>query len=101
MRWTWMPVAVALLLCASPAAARAATVHITGGPSGPTNNTLPAFAFDSDAPANDCRIDGPAGAAGVPTPCTAAYQVLSPLADGDYTFVVHGTDPIAGDAQDS
>src|SRR4051812_9661503 len=100
MRWTWMPVAVALFAGAAPAAARAATVHIAAGPAGPTNDAQPAFTFESDATLTDCRLDGPNGAAGLATPCTSTYQPPTALGDGDYTFVVHGTD-VTGDAQDS
>jgi secreted trypsin-like serine protease len=66
---------------------------ITSGPSGPTNDSTPTFAFSSDEPGSsfECRFD--AAAFG---PCSgpgAAHTPAATLADGAHTFAVQATDP--------
>jgi hypothetical protein len=83
--------------CPAAAVADPPPVSITGGPAGPTNNPAPEFAFHTDDPLAvlTCRLDGPAGAPGTESPCTSPAD-LGPLAEGDYVFVVHATDPVDG-----
>jgi Big-like domain-containing protein len=72
---------------------QAPPVTIGSGPSGPTNDPRPAFAFSStdDTATFTCSID-----TGTATfrPCTAAGtdQPATDLADGDYTFRVTAAD---------
>jgi CSLREA domain-containing protein len=78
---------------ASPAS-RAFTVDatapdtvITAGPSGPTNDTTPTFAFSSEAGATfECRVDTASFAT-----CTSP-QTTSPLDGGSHTFEVRARD---------
>ena len=64
---------------ASPAT-RAFTVEtaapdttITTGPTGPTNNASPSFAFSSTKPGStfECKLDGPGAATGTYASCTS------------------------------
>jgi hypothetical protein len=69
---------------------------VTGGPSGATTDSAPAFSFGSDPGTTfECRLDGPGGP-GAYAPCTPpkAYAGLAP---GDYTFFVRAIDA-AGNA---
>jgi len=65
---------------------------ITSGPSGPTNDSTPTFAFSSDEPGSsfECRFDsasfGPCSGPG------ATHTPAAPLADGAHTFEVQATD---------
>ena len=63
---------------------------IDSGPSGPTNDTTPTFAFSADQAGStfECRVDGGAWAS-----CSSAHTTAS-LADGAHTFEVRATDPI-------
>ena len=78
-------------------ASRSFTVDTTGpdtsidsGPSGPTSDSTPTFAFSADQAGSsfECRIDGGAWGS-CSTPDTAAS-----LADGAHTFEVRATDPV-------
>ena len=67
---------------------------IDSGPSGPTNDSTPTFAFHSSVAGSSfaCSID-----TGIPSfgPCSgpgAAHTSASPLPDGTYTFRVRATD---------
>src|SRR5205085_133771 len=64
------------------------TVTITGGPSGPTSNSLPTFTFTTagNPTTTQCRIGTGAFAA-----CLGSY-VSAPLADGSYVFEVQVID---------
>ncbi|HEV3375764.1 MAG TPA: Ig-like domain-containing protein [Thermoleophilaceae bacterium] len=60
---------------------------ITSGPSGPTNDSTPTFAFSSEAGASfQCRVDNGAFAA-----CSSPHTTAA-LADGAHTFEVWATD---------
>jgi CSLREA domain-containing protein len=60
---------------------------ITSGPSGPTSDSTPTFAFSSEAGASfQCRVDN----AGF-TNCTSPHTTAA-LADGAHTFEVRATD---------
>ncbi len=63
---------------------------IDSGPSGPTSDTTPTFAFSADQGGStfQCRVDGGAWAS-----CSSAHTTAS-LADGAHTFEVRATDPI-------
>ena len=63
---------------------------IDSGPSGPTNDATPTFAFSADQAGSsfECRVDGGAWGS-CSTPETAAS-----LADGAHTFEVRATDPV-------
>ena len=71
------------------------TVTITGGPTGPTNNTTPTFTFTTggDPATTRCRIVGVSS----PVDCTAGTFTPAVLADGARTFEVVVTDA-AGNA---
>jgi hypothetical protein len=61
--------------------------QINSGPSGPTSDVTPSFAFSSEPGAVfECRMDGGAFA-----PCTSAFTA-APLADGSHTFRVRAVD---------
>lgn len=62
--------------------------HIASGPSGPTNDSTPSFAFNaSEGGATfQCRVDGGAFA-----PCTSV-KTLGPLSDGNHVFYVSAID---------
>ncbi len=63
---------------------------IDSGPSGPTNNASPSFAFSSEALANfECRLDSTQEADF--DPCTSP-QPYSSLGQGAHTFEVRATD---------
>jgi uncharacterized delta-60 repeat protein len=74
-------------------AAPVAVATITGGPSGTTPNTAPAFTFTGSEPGStfECRLDGPGTATGHYATCTSP-QAYTALADGSYTFRVRATD---------
>jgi hypothetical protein len=60
---------------------------ITGGPSGPTNDTTPQFAFSSEPNATfQCRVDD-----GEWFDCESPHTT-GPLGEGEHTFQVHATD---------
>ena len=67
--------------------------EIDSGPSGPTNDPTPTFAFSSSEPGSsfDCRFDSDPFA-----PCSGPGDTDTPassLADGSHTFDVRATDP--------
>jgi RHS repeat-associated protein len=65
---------------------------ITSGPSGPTNNGSPSFAFSSSE-ANStfqCKLDGPGSTTGASGSCSSPKSYSS--LDGTYTFSVTATD---------
>jgi hypothetical protein len=68
----------------------AAQTSIDSGPSDPTNDATPTFAFSADQPGStfECRVDGGAWAS-----CGSPHTTSS-LADGPHTFEVRATDPI-------
>ena len=61
---------------------------ITAGPSGPTRDTTPTYAFSSNEARSSfsCRVDN-----GAAVECSAPYTT-PPLADGPHTFAVAATD---------
>ena len=61
---------------------------IDSGPSGPTSDATPTFAFSADQAGSsfECRVDGGAWAS-----CSSAHTTAS-LADGAHTFEVRATD---------
>ncbi len=61
---------------------------VDSGPSGPTSDATPTFAFSADEAGStfECRIDGGAWAS-----CSSAHTTAS-LADGAHTFEVRATD---------
>ncbi|MFN8150908.1 MAG: Ig-like domain-containing protein [Solirubrobacterales bacterium] len=61
---------------------------ITSGPSGPTPDATPTFAFDADEPGSsfECRVDSDPFA-----PCTSPFTAAS-LPDGSHTFEVRAID---------
>ena len=62
---------------------------ITGGPSGPTNDTTPTFTFTStESGTFQCKVDS-----GSYTNCTSP-KTTSQLADGSHTFYVRARDPL-------
>ncbi len=69
----------------------APTVTITSGPTDPSNDNTPTWAFSSaDATATfECSIDGAAFAS-----CTSPFTPTTPLLDGERTFAVRGTDAV-------
>jgi hypothetical protein len=71
---------------------------IDSGPSGPTSDPSPRFAFGSSEPGGsfECRLDGPGAAAGEYARCSSPHS-LSSLADGAYTLHVRAFDA-AGNA---
>jgi Big-like domain-containing protein len=76
----------------------APAVAIESGPSGPSNDPLPTFAFGSaDGSATLACALGVASSAFAPCPDGGTYRPAAPLPDGDYDFSVRGTDP-AGNA---
>jgi hypothetical protein len=85
--------ALALVLAASAAASAAPTVTIDSGPSGPTNDTTPVFAFTVDPSATtvECSIDQ---GLSLYVPCSGTYTPLVPLPEGDYTFRVDAGDGV-------
>jgi CSLREA domain-containing protein len=61
---------------------------IDTGPSGLTNDAIPAFGFSSEAGATfECALDAAAFAA-----CSPPYAIDVPLAEGAHTFAVRATD---------
>ena len=61
---------------------------ITAGPSGPTNDTTPTFAFTANEQATfECRVDSETFAA-----CTSPHTTTPPLSQGAHTFQVRATD---------
>jgi hypothetical protein len=72
--------------------------NVTSGPSGPTTDPSPAFAFASTETGSTfaCKLDGPGSAVGAFGPCTSPAS-FSGLQPGDYVFFVRATDP-AGNA---
>jgi len=63
---------------------------ISGGPTGPTNDSTPSFTFTSSETATfQCRVD-----TATPAPCTSPFT-SAPLAEGAHTFEVFATD-VAG-----
>ncbi len=77
---------------ASPTPAPTPDTTITSGPTGPTNNASPSFAFTATIPAStfECKLDGPGAATGTYASCTTPRAYTS-LADGTYTFSVRAT----------
>src|SRR5204863_3179273 len=67
----------------------APAAQIDSGPSGPTNNPSPSFAFSSNEAGSsfECSLDSGAYAA-----CSSPKQYSS-LPDGDHTFQVRASDP--------
>ena len=65
---------------------------IDSGPSGPTNDASPSFAFSSSEPGStfQCRLDSTQAADWAP--CTSPRSPTAPLAEGDHTFEVRATD---------
>ncbi|MEZ5100164.1 MAG: Ig-like domain-containing protein [Thermoleophilia bacterium] len=73
---------------------------ISSGPSGPTNETQPTFAFASGEPGTfECRLDGPGAATGTFAACTSPLTT-SALAEGAYALLVRAIDA-AGNADGS
>ncbi len=73
-------------------------ISINSGPAGLTNDSTPAFTFDSDVGASfQCSIDSGAPSFGA---CSSAgsHTAASPLADGPHTFRVRATDPAGNQA---
>ena len=70
-------------------------VSITGGPSGPTNDSTPTFTFSVSGGATtvECRINS-----GSYQNCASGSYTSSALSDGDHTFTVRAEDA-AGNAQ--
>ena len=70
-----------------------AATAITEGPSGPTADAAPRFAFANAASGMTfaCRVDAATG--GLWAPCTSPVT-LSGLVEGAHTFEVRGTDPL-------
>ena len=67
--------------------------NITSGPSGPTSDATPTFAFSANGNGSagssfECEVDG--GGFG---PCSSPHTLAS-LANGDHTFRVLATDPV-------
>ncbi len=78
--------------------ASAPSLSITGGPSGPTTDPRPSFAFNAEPGATlECSIDTGTASFG---PCSSAtgHQPASDLADDDYTFRVRATDAASNSA---
>jgi Bacterial Ig-like domain len=70
----------------------APSLSIDSGPSGPTNDTTPTFAFTAEAGTTvECSLDHGTPAYG---PCTSATTLVvgAPLAEGRYVFRVRATD---------
>jgi hypothetical protein len=67
--------------------------QLDSGPTGPTNNNDPSFAFSSteDGSSFECRLDGPGAATGSFVSCTSPKPYTN-LTDGEYTFHVTATD---------
>jgi hypothetical protein len=65
---------------------------IDAGPSGPTNDSTPTYAFSSNEPRTTyvCKVEGPGQVSGFNT-CTSPLTV-APLGDGSYTFYVQAID---------
>ena len=65
-------------------------VAFDSGPSGPTSDARPTFAFSSSETVDGfrCRFDGPDGAPGTPAPCTSPMTAAFPLREGAYTLTV-------------
>ncbi len=63
---------------------------IDSGPSGPTNDSTPTFAFSSSEASStfQCRVDTASFAS-----CSSPYAVAPPLTDGPHSFEVRATDP--------
>jgi len=74
----------------------APSLTIDSGPSGPTNDATPSFAFTAEAGTRsvECSI-----AAGSPSyaPCASPYGSAA-LPDGSYTFLVRATDGVGNQA---
>ncbi len=73
----------------------APSVSITGGPSGPTNDSTPTFTFSVSGGATtvECRINS-----GSYQDCASGSYTPSSLSDGDHTFTVRAGDA-AGNAR--
>src|SRR3954447_25649002 len=71
---------------------------VISGPTGPTTDPSPAFAFGSTETGSvfACKLDGPGAAVGAFGPCMSPAN-FSGLQPGDYVFFVRATDP-AGNA---
>jgi hypothetical protein len=74
-------------------------VSIDSGPDGPTNDSTPTFTFSADEPVTfACKVDAdPFGACSGP----GDSHTPAPLADGEHTFSVRGTDQVNLTATDS
>ncbi len=75
----------------------APTLSITGGPTGPTNDTTPSFSFNrgADATTVQCRIDTAAFVS-----CTSPWTPAT-LAQGNHTFYVRAYDAVGNLASQS
>ena len=73
----------------------APSISITGGPSGPTNDSTPTFTFSVSGGATtvECRINS-----GSYQNCASESYTSSALSDGDHTFTVRAEDA-AGNAR--
>jgi hypothetical protein len=85
--------ALGLVLAIAASAWAAPVVSIDSGPDGPTNDTMPPFAFTVDltATAVDCSIDQGTEAY---VSCSGTYAPVAPLPEGDYTFRVRASDGV-------
>lgn len=86
-----------------PAAVRNFTVdpgaldtRITSGPSGPTRETEPTFAFEAPGGGTTfaCSLDE-----AIATPCTSPFTVPAPLEDGPHSFTVRADGDAIGDTR--
>ena len=86
--------ALGLVLAIAALAWAAPSLSIDAGPSGPTNDAMPVFAFTADAGATvECSIDQGAPAYG---PCSGpgTHAPDAPLPDGAYVFRVRASDGV-------
>jgi Bacterial Ig-like domain len=77
----------------------APSLSINVGPSDPTNDTTPSFAFTAEAGVTaQCSVDQ-----GTPAyeACTSPYTPTAPLPEGRSTFRVRVTDAVGNEASDS
>ncbi|MFY9469759.1 MAG: hypothetical protein WAP37_06565 [Solirubrobacterales bacterium] len=72
------------------------TTIVTGGPSGPSGDNTPTWAFTSDEPIGDtfaCGLDPDGPGIWFYAPCSSP-KTYGPLADGGYTFHVKASDDV-------
>jgi len=69
---------------------------ITSGPTGPTNDPTPTFAFEAPGGGTSftCAIGG-----AVPAPCATPFTVTTPLAEGAHIFTVKANGDDLGDSR--